>query len=78
MVTKPVLGLIFHLVSGSRSNLDLFVACGLFVGTVFYMSRIARTCVAYGIDDDSKDSTSVAETAPAEPEKPYDGPYLAG
>jgi hypothetical protein len=78
MDTTPVFGLIFHLVSGQRSNLDLFVAGGLFVGTVFYMSRIARTCIAYGIDDDSDESSSAAATAPTEPEKPYDGPYLAG
>lgn len=78
MVTTPVFGLIFHLFSGSRSSLDLFVAGGLFVGTVFYMSRIARTCVAYGIEDDSKDHLVSTDAHSSQQDKPYDGPYLAG
>lgn len=56
----------------------MFVAGGLFVGTVFYMSRIARTCVAYGIDDDNKEHLAPTDAHPSQQDKPYDGPYLAG
>lgn len=49
MSLEPVLGLVFHLFSTPRHYLDVGVACGIVIGTVVYMTRIAGISVSYGI-----------------------------
>lgn len=77
MVTEPILALVTHLISTPRRHLDMVVAGGVLVGTLFYMSRIARVCISYGFDPETDISEQEAATA-AHSDKPYDGPFLAG
>ncbi len=51
MDATPVLALMNHLFSMPRSNPDLIVASGLVLGTMYYISRIAKTCITYALDD---------------------------
>ncbi len=77
MVAEPTLALVTHLISTPRRHLDMVVAGGILVGTLFYMSRIARVCVAYGFNPETNDVEEEVAAA-AKADKPYDGPYLAG
>lgn len=77
MVSQPPLALITHLISAPRHHLDVVVAGGILVGTLFYMSRIARVCVSYGFDPETTDVEDKV-TAAVDSDKPYDGPYCAG
>ncbi|MDB5335175.1 MAG: hypothetical protein JWN70_794 [Planctomycetaceae bacterium] len=77
MVAEPTLALVTHLISTPRRHLDMVVAGGILVGTLFYMSRIARVCVSYGFDPETAEADEEVAVA-AKSDKPYDGPYLAG
>lgn len=78
MIVRPVFGLLFHLLSAPRPHLDLFVAGGLVLGTVFYMRRIARTCVAYGFEEDGEDKVVYTEVDEPPSENSAHEPYCAG
>lgn len=76
MIAEPLLSLVTHLMSTPRRHLDLVVAGGILVGTLFYMSRIARVCVSYGFDSTTRPDDKIAESTTAN--GPFDGPYCAG
>ncbi len=78
MIVQPILGLLFHVFSTPHSQLDFFVASGLVLGTVFYMSRIARTCVAYAIEDAGEEKVVYTEVDDSPTGKPTKEPYCAG
>lgn len=76
MIADPILSLVTHLMSTPRRNLDMVVAGGILVSTLFYMSRIARVCVSYGFDSTIRADDKIIESTRAS--GPYEGPYCAG
>ncbi len=76
MVMEPVLGLVKHLFSLDRLNLEWFVAAIIVAGTILYLTRIIGISFSYGLG--GKQSPRFETFKVDTNDKPFKGPFLAG